>query len=82
MLSIRHILINAIFLSLGNILAKFGLAAVISPVLVVDKVKSGDDFDFALALTFLRFFKTFLRLNIESFRLPHRPPRYSHSFAS
>ena len=40
--------LNAAFLSLGNILAKFGLAAVIGPVLVVDKVKSGDDFDFAL----------------------------------
>ena len=63
-------------------MAKIGLAAVIIPVLVVDKVKSGDDFNFALALALLRFFNTFLKLNIESFRLPHRPPRYSHSFAS
>ena len=44
------------FYTLENLLAEFGFTAAISPVLVVDKVKSGDDFDFALALIFFKIF--------------------------
>ena len=42
---IRSILIYYIFHPLGSLLAKFGLLAVISPILVADKAKSSD-FDF------------------------------------
>ena len=50
LLSVRSILIYYLLRSLGCVLAKFGLTAVISPVPVADKAKS-DDLIFYLTLT-------------------------------
>ena len=70
---------------LGGLLAKFELAAVISPVLVADKAKSGI-LTYYLTLTWLvtcfSFFFNFLSNYLLRFQLPPRPPRYGHWFMS
>ena len=71
---------------LGSLLAKFGFEAVISPVSVADKAKSSDfDLwpDINLIIDLLRnFLNIAQKVHIGGFRLPPRPPRYGHPFAS
>ena len=82
LLIIRSILICYLLHAFGSTLAKFELAAVVSPVSVADKSKS-DDFDlwpdFDLTCDLLRIFEIVQKVIMESFRLPlaqhsPRPP--------
>ena len=92
MLSIRviwglcSILICYLLRPLESLWEKFGLATFISPVSVTDKAKSyGFDVlpDFDLTCDLLRkMLKIALKVLIESFRLPPRPPRYGHPSVS
>ena len=64
---------------LVSLLAKFGFAAVFSSVCVADKVKSDDFYlcpDLDLSCDVLKIiFKISIKVLVESFRLPLRPPR-------
>ena len=85
LLSIRSMLIWHLFHPFRSILARFGLTAVISSVSVVDKTKNNDFglwHDLDLTCHLLILFKLLKKVLIESFRLPPRPSRYGHQFAS
>ena len=78
--TIRPLPMHYLFLTLRSVLAKFGFAAVISPVSVADKAKSDGselwpDLDVACGLL-RKSSKSPKKALLESFRLPPRQARY------